>query len=415
MGAQQFGTGATLIDTTALNRVLSFDPERGLIEVEAGIQWPALINHLSYAQNNKSHPWGIAQKQTGADRFSIGGTIAANSHGRGLTMRPFIEHVESFSMVNAEGELMHCSRSKDRELFRLVVGGYGLFGVIVSATLRLIPRQKMERIVAIMHVDELMTAFEERIDKGYVYGDFQFAIDETGPYFLSKGVLSAYRPVAMDTHIPDGQSELSRDDWLELANLAHTNKALAFDRYAKHYLSTSGQIYWSDTHQLSIYEDNYHELIDKKRGNTVPASEIITELYVPRDALLEFMRAARKDFRENNVDVIYGTIRLIEKDTESFLAWARESFACIVFNLHTSHSVEGVEHSVRSLQRLIDLAIGFGGSYSLAYHKYATRQHVETCYPQFKDFLNLKHAYDPADLFQSDWYRHYKSLFDDGI
>ena len=43
MGAQQFLSGGVLLDTRRLNRVLGFDAERGLVEVEAGIQWPELI------------------------------------------------------------------------------------------------------------------------------------------------------------------------------------------------------------------------------------------------------------------------------------------------------------------------------------------------------------------------------------
>ena len=107
MGAQQFGTGAVLVDTTRLNRVLSFDPAVGLIEVEAGIQWPELIGYLVAAQQGQPWPqqWGIAQKQTGADRLSIGGSLAANVHGRGLRMRPIIADVESFVLVDAQGEV----------------------------------------------------------------------------------------------------------------------------------------------------------------------------------------------------------------------------------------------------------------------------------------------------------------------
>src|SRR4051812_6177636 len=43
MGAQQFATGGVLVDTTRMNRIVRFDQERGLVEVEAGIQWPELI------------------------------------------------------------------------------------------------------------------------------------------------------------------------------------------------------------------------------------------------------------------------------------------------------------------------------------------------------------------------------------
>ena len=68
MGGQQFGTGTVLLDTTKLTRVLNFNLNEGTIEVEAGIQWPELIQHLITVQEGRPRQWGIAQKQTGADR-----------------------------------------------------------------------------------------------------------------------------------------------------------------------------------------------------------------------------------------------------------------------------------------------------------------------------------------------------------
>ena len=54
----------------------------------------------------------IAQKQTGADRLSIGGAVAANVHGRGPRMRPIIADVESVTLLDADGELRQVSRSR---------------------------------------------------------------------------------------------------------------------------------------------------------------------------------------------------------------------------------------------------------------------------------------------------------------
>src|SRR3989442_2777883 len=88
MGGQQFGTDAIHVDATALNRVLRFDRDRGLVEVEAGVQWPELIDYLWRVQTGAARPWAIAQKQTRADRLSIGGPLPANVHGRGLTFKP---------------------------------------------------------------------------------------------------------------------------------------------------------------------------------------------------------------------------------------------------------------------------------------------------------------------------------------
>src|SRR3984885_11645037 len=43
MGGQQFLSGGTLLDMRCLNRIRSFDDERGLLQVESGIQWPDVI------------------------------------------------------------------------------------------------------------------------------------------------------------------------------------------------------------------------------------------------------------------------------------------------------------------------------------------------------------------------------------
>jgi FAD/FMN-containing dehydrogenase len=75
MGGQQFASAGTLVDTTQLNRVTDIDAERGLVTVQAGIDWPRLVNHLLWAFPDRNEGWGIIQKQTGADRLTIGGAL----------------------------------------------------------------------------------------------------------------------------------------------------------------------------------------------------------------------------------------------------------------------------------------------------------------------------------------------------
>ena len=301
----------------------SLDRASGIVDVEAGIMWPALVDHLLESQEGRPRQWGIAQKQTGADRLTIGGALAANVHGRGLTMKPFINDVESFVLVDARGNARTCSRTENAELFRLAIGGYGLFGAISTVKLRLIPRQKIQRVVEVRLVDDLPKAFEQRIADGFMFGDFQFSVDETSDDFLRKGVFSCYRPVDPQTPMPQAQRELADEDWHALLVLAHNNKATAFDQYSKYYLSTSGQIYWSDTHQMSTYLDDYHARLDKQFGVKDRATEMITEIYVPRPALPSFMAEVAGAFRKNGVPIVYGTVRLIDQDDESFLAWAK--------------------------------------------------------------------------------------------
>jgi FAD/FMN-containing dehydrogenase len=413
MGGQQFGTDAVLIDTRRLDRVISFDRDRGLIEVEAGIQWPALMQYLIGVQAGETFQWGIAQKQTGADRLTIGGAIAANIHGRGLKMKPFIGDVEALTLIDARGGLTRCSRTENSDLFCSVVGGYGLFGIVYSATLRLTQRQKVERVVDILDVADFVDACERSIGDGFLYGDLQYATDPGSADFMKRGVFSRYRPVDWYHPMPANQRVLSESDWERLAILAHVDKAKAYKVYAEHYLSTSGQIYWSDTHQLSAYVDDYHASVDRALGSHAPGSEMITEIYVPRAALAEFMRDAADELRRSGAEVIYGTIRLVERDSESHLAWAREPWACVIFNLHVEHNAGGEAHATEAFRRLIDVGIAHGGSYYLTYHRWATRGQVAKCHPGFVEFLRRKKTADPDERFQSDWYRHYRAMFAD--
>jgi FAD/FMN-containing dehydrogenase len=166
---------------------------------------------------------------------------------------------------------------------------------------------------------------------------------------------------------------------------------------------------------LTTYVDDYHHEVDRRLGRNEKGSEMLTEIYVPRPELMRFLAAVRRDCREHNVNVIFGVFRLIDKDEESFLAWAKENYVCIIFNLHVVHSDSGIAKATGDFRRLIDRAIEHGGSYYLTYHRWATRRQVETCYPQFVEFLRLKKKYDAEERFQSDWYRHYKSMFADKL
>lgn len=411
MGGQQFAQDAWLLDTRSMNRVLSFDRDRGILHAQAGITWPDLMRHYVIEQRDGATAWGIRQKQTGADRLTLGGAVAANIHGRGLTYTPFVGDIEALEVVLADGSVVECDRARNPDLFRCVVGGYGLFGVVTSVKLRLAPRQKVERVVELGRIERIIERFNERIAAGYLYGDFQFSTATEDRDFLSRGVFSCYKPVDPRTPIPPNQIRLSPADWRRLLYLAHRNKMRAFNEFADFYLQSSGQIYWSDTHQLSVYLDDYHERLDTALQAPVPGSEMITELYVPRDRLASFMADVRRDFLRHRVDLVYGTVRLIEPDTETMLAWARERFACVIFNLHVDHDARGKASSAAAFRRLIDMAIHHRGNYFLTYHRHATAEQVSACYPTFPEFLAAKRQRDPQQIFQSDWYRHYRAMF----
>jgi FAD/FMN-containing dehydrogenase len=405
MGGQQFARDALLLETRGLDRVIAFDRHRGLLTVEGGIQWPALMAFLDREQRGSGTAWGIYQKQTGADRLTLAGALSCNAHGRGLTLPPIVGQVDAFDLIDPQGQVRRCSRTRHADLFRLAIGGYGLFGVIARVTLRLRPRVKVRRVVSIEDTAGIIDRFEARIGDGCLYGDFQFTIDDAAESFLRRGVFACYEPIAPDTPLTDAPVHFSAKDWRRLTWLAHRDKAQAFQCYAGRYLETSGQVYWSDAQLAASYVDDYHVALDRALGACVAGTEMITELYVPRPALAAFMEDARTLLRERRADVVYGTIRLIERDDETFLPWARDRFACVVFNLHVDHTPGAIAAAADAFRALIDAAVAHGGSYYLTYHRWARPDQVARCYPQLPAFLAEKRRRDPDGRFQSEWYR----------
>lgn len=114
-------------DPARLNRVLALDAQRGLLEVQAATPWATIAALL-----RPTDPRAAAAVRTVLP--SVGDSLACNAAGP--DGQPAVRHVHALTLVTPEGELRRLSRSREAELFSLVVGGYGLFGVVYSITLR---------------------------------------------------------------------------------------------------------------------------------------------------------------------------------------------------------------------------------------------------------------------------------------
>jgi len=409
-GGQQFAKHSVLLDMRGMDRLIEVDEKTGIMKVESGIEWPALIQGYSAAQG-ANPAWGIRQKQGGADHLTLAGALSANAHGHCLGSPPIVADVEWIEILNADGNLKKCSRKEDSELFGLAIGGYGLFGVITTVGLRLVPRGKVRRRVEARTLAELVELVEKRAAAGASFGYFQYSIDPISTEFMRTGVLTTYDPVAPETPLGKESTELDEEKLTLLLELAHRNAQRAYTQYAQYELALDGNVEWSDLHQLSTYPLGYHKTIEKRSGAEYEGADLILEVYVPRNELIGYMEDARSLLLTSAVPLIYGTIRFIEQDRDSFLAWAKKRYACVIFTLHTSGETRALRKTGELCRQLIRGATKRGGSFYLTYNRFATRDEIDSAYPQFSQFLLLKRKYDPLELFQSDWYAHYKDLY----
>ena len=110
---------------------MQFDPQSNILSIGSGALWQDAIAYLD------GYGKSIAVMQSFSN-FSIGGSMSVNGHGWQKNSPPLSSSVISFTLMNAQGEILNCSRTENPELFKLALGGYGLFGVILDVKLKVV-------------------------------------------------------------------------------------------------------------------------------------------------------------------------------------------------------------------------------------------------------------------------------------
>lgn len=130
-GDAALNTGHLLLDLRRLDRLLAFDPERGIARVEPGVTIRALWRHAV------AHGFWPAVVP-GTMEVSVGGAAAMNVHGKNnFAVGSFGEHVRSFELLLPSGELLHCSRERNADVFHAAIGGFGMLGCFTELELQL--------------------------------------------------------------------------------------------------------------------------------------------------------------------------------------------------------------------------------------------------------------------------------------
>lgn len=155
-GDSAMNTGHT-VDMRRMNRMVDFDPVRGVLTAEAGVLLSDIIESFL--------PRGWFPPVTPGTKFvTLGGMIAADVHGKNHHKDgSFGNFVEWIDLVEASGAIVRCSRTERPDLFGWTLGGMGLTGIILRAAFRLIPVETgwiRQTTVAAAGLDEVMEQFE---------------------------------------------------------------------------------------------------------------------------------------------------------------------------------------------------------------------------------------------------------------
>jgi decaprenylphospho-beta-D-ribofuranose 2-oxidase len=404
-GGQTYTDDALVFDMKGFNQILALDEKAKTLTAQAGATWDDVQHYVN--------PRRLAVKVMQSSYvFTLGGTLSANAHGRDLATTSVVETVESFHLLRADGTLVNVSRTDNPELFSLVIGGYGLFGVIVDVTIHLADDDLYERRAAIIDYREFPAYFAKNVqgDPDAVLMLVRPSIDPDD--FLREFVVTTWnrttRAEPADIHtLGEEEGVLQSKLAFNLSRSYDWAKTLRW-KLQKQVESSPGQTKLITRNNSMRPPETPLAFLDYYAKDR---TDIIQEYYVPTRNFVSFMDTFRRILVDGKMDVISSTIRFVKKNDETVLAYApsEDCFAIIQMS-NVGLSSREQEHAAKVTQDLVEAAIQNGGSYYLTYQSYPTPGQMRRAYPRTDFAFERKRHYDPDERFSSRFYERYAKV-----
>ncbi len=400
MGGQTASPGSLHIDMRGMNRIVSFEPERRVIVVQAGVRWRDIQAFID--------PHGLAIKimQTYAN-FTVGGALGVNCHGRYVGLGPLVLSVRRITLVLHDGSVVEASRERRPELFFGAVGGYGALGVVVEVELALAENKRVKRTHAVMPVADYWAHFKDTV-RNNPKAVFHNA-DLYAPH---------YRGVRSVTWVE------TEDEATTATRLQAPRKSYPLHRYFIWAVSETplGKerreklidpiLYLRKAVHWRNYEAGY-DVAELEPPNRLHRTYVLQEYFVPVEQLEAFIPKMAEILNRHRVNALNISIRHAMPDRDTLLNWAPvETFAFVLY--HKQRTRENARSRVGVWTReLIDAVLSVGGTYYLPYQPHGTVVQFHRAYPRAKDLFALKQQVDPAFRFTNVlWDKYYRAWLD---
>ncbi len=410
-------TGGVIIDATGMHRILSWDPEQGIMEVEPGVTLRDIVR-VSLPDR-----WWPTVTPSTADA-TVGGCVAMNVNGKNAwKCGSFGEHLLSFTVLLATGQTLTLSPSSDPELFHAFVGSAGLLGIITSITLQLqrIPSANVDMLVrSASSFSEILAIFQEEQSAEFLEAWVDgFA---TGRY-LGRGL------VMCTSYSNVGHKELPAINRTPTINPGATGSQTPDvpDRFKERFIRYAGKMgrpivessvrsansilyrwsKWWDRkviRQRSLFRATYFPpLAFTGYRALLPQGTETFQAFVPRNQAEVLFKQIMWYSQENNFIPLWCIIKQHRRDP--FLL----SYQVDGFSLEVNYQIvpQTALRLHKMLRALMEPVIAAGGRFYLAKDALLTgtlyRQSIGNA--AVDSFLHLKQVYDPDMRFQSNLFR----------
>ncbi len=384
--------GGLVIDMTGYNRIHCLDAGSGLAVVDAGVSLDTLMR--------TALPFGLwVPVLPGTRQVTVGGAIAADIHGKNHhSAGTFGNHVRSLDLVTADGSIV--TLTPDDELFWATVGGMGLTGIILRATIALTPVESAYFVVdtdRTATLDELMELLTDGSDDRYDYSAAWFDALSTGPK-LGRAVLT--------------RGSLAKRDELP----PRLRRApLAFDAPQ---LLSAPDVFPNGLANRAIFgaltEAWYRKAPQRRRGEV----QNLTTFYHPLDMIGQWNRAyGPRGFLQYQFVVPLGAQDTFRRIVEQVAHSGHVSFLNVLKRFGEANRAPlsfpqpgwtiTVDFPIRRglaefCDRLDEQVLDAGGRLYLAKESRTSAATLHRMYPRIDEWLKIRAAADPDGIFASD-------------
>ncbi len=408
MGGQAFAPNALILDMVDYNKAI-LDESHQWVTVESGMLWHDLQYFL--------HKEDLAVKaMQSSSIFTVGGSVSVNAHGMDFRVGSVANTIRSMRIVDAQGTIQTISRTINPELFKSVVGGYGLFGVIADVTLSVTPNIMLDASRSIVAYHESPGLFNSIINADPRNVLFYAHLSTEPKTFLKEAIVYRFNKIiGYKGEIPplkEVEKVNIRRFIFNLSKPSYFGKK--FKWYAEKYLDKETQlkkcsIADQDALGYSCLQSRnsaMHDAVEYLRNKLRNEVDILQEYFIPMRNFVPFIDDLRNILKQSGIVTLNVSVRIVHPE-DMLLSYAHETMFAIVLYLNQQASPAGIEQMKTLTRKLIDLSFMHGGTFFLPYQLYYTKEQLIKGYPNIEKFFALKRKYDPADLFTNLFYQKY--------
>lgn len=388
--------GGLVVDMTALNNIHRIDRDSRLVDVDAGVSLDQLMK--------AALPFGLwVPVLPGTRQVTVGGAIGSDIHGKNHhSAGSFGNHVRSMQLLTADGTVQTISPKKNAKLFWATVGGCGLTGIILRATIEMTPTETAYFIAdgdVTAGLDETIAFHSDGTEDDYEYSSAWFdalsPMPKLGRAVISRGSLAKLDqlPKKLQKNPLDftGKTFLTFPDIFPNGLLNNKTFTLATEVWYR-----KGATYRQKPQNLTAF---YHPLDMLGEWNRAYGSRgfLQYQFVVPPEAVAEFKQILI-DIQASGHYSFLNVFKYFGAGNQAPLSFPMPGWnVCLDFPI-----VPGLNEFVTGLdQRVLE----FGGRLYTGKDSRTTAETFHQMYPRIDEWIKVRRNVDPTGVFMSDMAR----------